>query len=391
VQLTATATGCPNPQYQFYTQAPGSSTWQLAQAYSSTATFSLNTNGQPSGVFNIAVWARDASSPGDFTSGSSTYDARTNLSYTFTPAYCTSVTATAPSASSTAGAPVTITGTASGCPSPRYQFWMLPPGSSTWQMVQDYSSSATFTWTTTGSAMGTYRFSVWARDSSSPGANTTGLGTYDAFVGLAHTLSPAVCSSVTESAAPTSPAASGTQVTITATASGCPSPLYKFLMLPQGSTTWQVVQGYSTNAAYRWNSTGALAGTEQFGVWVRDASSSASYDTYTSIPYTVTTPSCTSVTASASPASPTVHGTGVQVTITGVATGCSNPNPVYEFWMKPAGSSAWQLLRGYSTSANYVWNTNGAPAGTEQFGVWVRDASSTAGYDTYASIPYTLS
>jgi hypothetical protein len=40
-----------------------------------------------------------------------------------------------------------------------------------------------------------------------------------------------------------------------------------------GSLTWQLVQGYSTNASYRWNSTGAFAGTEQFGVWARDASS----------------------------------------------------------------------------------------------------------------------
>lgn len=391
VQLTATSTGCPNPQYQFFTQAPGSSTWQLAQAYSSTATFTLNTAGQPSGVFNVAIWARDANSPGNVTDSAGTYDTRTNLAYTFTPAYCASVTAsTAPPTSSVAGAPVAVTGAAAGCPSPRYQFWMLPPGSSTWQMVQDYSANATYSWITTGRAMGTYQFSVWARDASSLGANTTGLGTYDVFAGVGHTLSPAVCSGVTESAAPPSPAASGTPVTITGVASGCPSPLYEFWMLAQGSSTWRIVQGYSTNASYQWNSTGALAGTEQFGVWVRDASSNASYDAYTGIPYAVTTPSCTSVTISAAPASPSVHGTGVQVTFTGSAAGCSNANPQYEFWMLAQGSSTWQLLRGYSTNATYSWNTNGAPAGTERFGVWVRDASSSAQYDSYVGINYSL-
>jgi hypothetical protein len=79
------------------------------------------------------------------------------------------------------------------------------------------------------------------------------------------------------------------------------------------------------------------------------------------------------------------------VTITGVAAGCSNPNPVYQFWMKPAGSSTWMLLTSYSTSPTYVWNTNGAPAGTERFGVWVRDAGSSAPYDTFVGIDYTMS
>jgi hypothetical protein len=392
VQLTATSTACPNPQYQFFTQAPGSSTWQVAQAYSSAATFNWTPTTGPSGVYNIAVWARDASSPGDFTDPAGTYDTRTNLAYTITPAYCTSVTATtSPPNSSVAGSPVTVNGVAAGCPSPRYQFWMLAPGSRTWQMVQNYSTSASYSWITTGSAMGTYQLSVWARDASSPGASTTGLGTYDAFAGVGHTLSPAVCSGVTASAAPASPAASGSLVTVTGVASGCPSPLYEFWMLPQGSNTWRIVQGYSASASYQWNSTGALAGTEQFGVWVRDASSNASYDSYTGIPYTVTTPSCASVTVSAAPASPSAHGTGVQVVFTGAATGCVNANPQYEFWMQAQGSTTWQLVRGYSPSATFTWNTNGAPPGTERFGVWARDAGSSNPYDAYSGINYTLS
>ncbi len=391
VQLTATSTGCPNPLYEFWSQAPGTSTWQLAQTYSSSATLSWNTTGQPSGAYNIAVWARDANSPGNVTDPSGTFDTRTNLTYATTPAYCASVTAsTAPSSGSPAGTPVTITGAASGCPAPRYQFWMLAPGSNAWQMVQNFSPSAAFAWNTAGKSAGTYQFSVWARDGSSPGAFTTGLGTYDAFAGAGYTLTPTPCTSVTESAAPPPPAASGAQVTITAVASGCPSPLYEFWMLPQGSGTWQIVQGFSTNAAYQWNSTGALGGTEQFGVWVRDASSNAAYDTYTGIPYTVTTPSCSSVTLSAAPPSPSAHGTGVQVTFTAAAVGCTNSNPDYEFWMLAQGSATWLLVQGYSTSPTFTWNTNGAPAGTERFGVWVRDAASRAAYDNFAGIPYTL-
>ena len=77
--------------------------------------------------------------------------------------------------------------------------------------------------------------------------------------------------------------------------------------------------------------------------------------------------------------------------MTGLASGCTNSNPVYAFWMRPAGSSSWRMIRGYSTSATYDWNTTGALAGTERFGVWVRDAASTAPYDTFIGIAYTLS
>jgi hypothetical protein len=55
-----------------------------------------------------------------------------------------------------------------------------------------------------------------------------------------------------------------------------------------GSTTWQLVQAYSAGNSYTWNSTGAPPGTEQFGVWARDATSAAAYDTYVNVPFAVT-------------------------------------------------------------------------------------------------------
>jgi hypothetical protein len=47
-------------------------------------------------------------------------------------------------------------------------------------------------------------------------------------------------------------------------------------------------------------------------------------------------------------------------------------------------------VRDYSTSSTYDWNTTGAPAGVERFGVWVRDAASTAAYDAFVGLTYTL-
>ena len=62
----------------------------------------------------------------------------------------------------------------------------------------------------------------------------------------------------------------------------------QFWMRPASSLTWQIVQGYSTAATYRWDSAGAAAGTVYFGVWVKDPTSSAAYDALNSTSVTVT-------------------------------------------------------------------------------------------------------
>jgi hypothetical protein len=296
---------------------------------------------------------------------------------------CTSVTLTAsPASAQSTGAPVQFTASSTGCANPQYRFWMRP-ASGAWTMVQDYSASNVFNWTSTSPA-GAYYIGVHVREAASTAA-------YDSITSIAYTLNPTVCTAVTLAAAPAAPQASGTPVTLTATPT-CPNanPLYEFWARWQGYSTWQLLQSYSTKATYNWNSTGAAAGTEYFGVWVKDAgSSTGGFDANSSIAYAVTTPSCASVTVSASPTS-VAHGSGTHVIITGAATGCTNVNPRYEFWMRPASSSTWQLVQGYSTSAAYDWNSTGAAAGTVYFGVWVKDANSPNTVDAVSSTPVTV-
>jgi len=277
---------------------------------------------------------------------------------------------------------VTVTGSAAGCSSPQYEFWMRPAASSVWQLVQGYSTTPTYRWNTSGAPAGTVYFGVWVRDAGSTAA-------HDALASVPYTLfSP--CASASESFSPASPLArgSGAIVTITGTAAGCSNPQYEFWMRPSTSGVWQLVQGYSTSPTYHWNTTGAPAGAVFFGVWVRDAGSTAASDALASAPFTLFSP-CASATESFSPASPVPHGSGATVTITGSASGCANP--LYEFWMRPSGSSSWQLVQGYSPSPTYHWNTTGAPAGSDYFGVWVRDAASSAANDAYTSASFTLS
>jgi len=402
VQLSGTSTGCPNPRYQFWILAPGSSTWTNAQSYSTGPTFNWDARGAASGTYHLGVWARDASSAGAVSTSLGSFDSFAASTYTLTTQPCTSIAASAmPPSPSAPGPAVTISGTASGCPKPLYQFWILPPGSNTWTIAQAYSTSATFSWSTTGLVGGPYLFSVWVRDTSSLGTSCNSLGCDDAYAAVNYTLSSTACTSVTGSAAPASPATSGTTVDFTGAASGCPNPLYQFWILAPGSSSWTSPQAYSTSATFNWSTTGVPAGLYHFGAWVRDTSSAGTScnslgcnDAFVAIDYTLTSGACTSVTASAAPSSAQPSGTAV--TFTGVAAGCGG-TPFYEYWMLAAGSSTWTSVRAYSSNAAFNWNTTGLAAGLYHFGVWVRDTSSTGVScnslgcnDAFVAIDYTL-
>jgi N-acetyl-anhydromuramyl-L-alanine amidase AmpD len=274
VQVTATSSSCPNPRYQFWLLVPDSGTWQMVRDYGGP-TFTWATAGKPAGTYRFSVWAEDAASPGTHRNSLGHYDDfNAGKFFTLTSILCTSVAVSAsPPPARMVGTAVSVTGQASGCPNPRYQFWILNPGSSTWQMARDYSTSATFSWSTGGKPAGTYRFSVWARDATSTGAFTNSLGSYDAFnAGQFFTLTPG-CSSVSVSASPSSPRRAGTLVTITGAASGClnANPLYQFWILNPGSSTWRMARDYGTSASFSWFTAGKAAGTYRFSVWVHDA------------------------------------------------------------------------------------------------------------------------
>ncbi len=166
VTFSGTATGCPNPVYEFWVQPPGG-TWSILQAYSSSSSALWNTAGQPAGIYLFDVWAKQSGS-------SASWEAHVSPNPTYTlqapppPPTCTAVTWNAPSPASpqAPGTTVTFSGTATGCPNPVYQFWIQPPGGS-WTILQAYSSSSTVTWNTAGQATGTYLFDVWVKQSGS--------------------------------------------------------------------------------------------------------------------------------------------------------------------------------------------------------------------------------
>ena len=297
------------------------------------------------------------------------------------------------------GTAVTLTATG-GCPdaSPQYQFWVLAPGATSYQLGQAYSTNPVFNWSTAGLGAGTYRFSVWVRDANSTGISGNQFGTWDWYNITDYALRSSACSALSTSALPASPQAVGTSVAMGAVAANCPNPVYQFWVLPPGGNAYQLAQAYSNNASFTWNTSGLAPGTYRFSIWARDASDTGAYgnqfgrwDAYNITDYTLT--SCSAVSVSFGPPPPS--SVGSSVTATAKASGCANPQ--YQFWVLPPGGNAYQLAQAYSSSGTLTWNTTGLAPGTYRFSTWVRDANSSGAYgnefgrwDAYNITDYTL-
>lgn len=102
---------------------------------------------------------------------------------------------------------------------------------------------------------------------------------------------------------------------------------------------------------------------------------------------TITGATCGSVTISPAPQSPSTTGTSVTFTAAG---SCPNPNPLYEFWIRPANVNVWHVAQPYSTATMFPWSTGGLLGGY-YVSVWAKDsASTTQTFDANATTLYSL-
>src|SRR5437762_1422854 len=209
----------------------------MVQDWSSSATFAWTPATMNS--YTVEVWARSAGNNAD------AYEAYKDIAYTVSAAQPLSFSATTADKASpqATGTTITFTANASGGTSPYQYKWWLKSGS-TWSMVQDWSSSATFAWTP-GTA-NSYTVEVWGR---SAGNNAD---TYEAYKDLAYTTTvgtPLTFSATTTDKA--SPQAAGTTITFTANASGGTAP-YQYKWWVKNGSTWSMVRDWSTSATFAW-------------------------------------------------------------------------------------------------------------------------------------------
>jgi hypothetical protein len=350
VTLTAGATGCPNPVFEFWAQYPDGS-WHLLQGFGGPS-LSWSTAGLAPGTYTVHVWA-DQQGAGPY------WQAIGSATVTLTG--CGSATLSPSTTTQPAGGMVVLTAASSGCTPPRYAFWVQYPDTS-WHFVQGFGGPA-FNWNTAALAPGTYTVHVWV--------NTNGNG-YDA-VGSA-TVTLTGCGSAALSP-PTTSAQLGATINYTASSSGCANPRYAF-WVQYPDMSWHFLQNFG-GATFNWNTAGLTPGSYTIHVWVNRTGNS--YEAVGSATATLT--GC--ATASLSPASGTA-ARGTTVPFTASSTGCTSPR--YAFWVQYPDST-WHFLQNFG-GPTFNWNTTGLAAGGYTIHVWANTQGN--GYDAVGSAAYSL-
>jgi hypothetical protein len=354
VMLTAGASGCPNPTFEFWAQYPDGS-WHLLQGFAGSV-LSWSTAGLAPGTYTVHVWA-DQQGAGPY------WQAIGSATVTLTG--CGSAALSPSSTTQPEGATVTLTASSSGCPAPRYAFWVQYPDTS-WHFVQGFGGPA-LTWNTAGLAPGTYTIHVWV--------NSQGNG-YDAIGSATVTLTG--CSAAALS--PSNPSQSaGSTFNLTASSTGCTNPRYAFwVQYPNGS--WYFLQNFG-GPAFNWNTSGLAPGSYTVHVWVNQSGNG--HDAVGSATAALT--GCASAALSPSSGS---SAAGAVVAFAASAAGC--PNPTYEFWLQDPNGT-WHFTRAYSTNATWQWNSAGWAKGTYTIHVWTNEqGADLSTYEAIGSATYSL-
>jgi len=283
------------------------------------------------------------------------------------------------------GKQVTFTVTASGGTGYyEYYFKLYNPDTGTWSDAQGYSVKSSWTWDTTEFSPGTYIVQILARTAGSTAS-------YEVCQDISYTINtPLPVSAVTVSMDNDSPKSVGVKVTYSAVATGGSGNYeYYFTLRDPNTGIWSVPQPYSVNSSWTWDTAGLEAGAYTIQVWARNAGSTASYEAYKSISYTLITPPppVTGVKLSMDMGSP--KAVGAKVTFSATAAGGSG-NYEYYFTLYDPFRVAWIIGQPYSEKSSWIWDTTGLGTGTYTIQVWARSEGSLAHYEAYQGISYTL-
>ena len=336
------------------------------QDYSASSAYSWNTVGMALGSYGLEVDVRDQGA-------TAAYERVGNLSYSLAVTPCTTpALASSPVLHAATAATVTFSATTAGCAAPNYRFWVGQNGA--WKIVQDYAASSTFTWNTATYAAGAYGIEVDVRDAKS-------IAAYDHVANLTYTLSG--CSAARLSTNGASPQAPGPIVTLTGAAT-CPGTAeYRFWTRQNGM--WKIAQDFSPSSTFGWNTSGLTQGTYGLEVDARDVGETAAFESVANVTFTLYIAPCAAALLVTNLPSPQIHG--VAITLSGSAACVGAPE--YRFWVRRNG--VWTIVRDFSPSSTFIWDTTNLAPGTYGLEVDVRNQSSTAAYETVSNLTFAMS
>ncbi|MBU5480126.1 hypothetical protein [Blautia sp. MSJ-19] len=277
---------------------------------------------------------------------------RAELAYEVKSQELTATLSASPSGSVVSGNQVTLSAKANGGSGSYTYKFLVCDASGNWYKLRDFAGSSTFTWKT-GSA-GKKTLYVDVKDSEGTVKRAE----------LAYEVKSQELTA-TLSASPSGSAVSGTEVKLSAKASGgSGSYTYKFLVC-DASGNWYKLRDFGSSSELTWK-TGS-AGKKMLYVDVKDAAGTVKR---AELVYEVKSQELTAE-LSASPSGSVVSGE--QVTLSAKANGGSG-SYTYKFLVCDA-SGNWYKLRDFGSSSTFTWKTG--TAGKKTLYVDVKDAAGT--------------
>jgi hypothetical protein len=157
------SSNCNNAIFAYWLKPPGGD-WVRATSYiqPQPGQVTWTTTGLDDGTYEVGLWSKDSTQP-----ASVPYDTYFIQTYQLAVGRCSAVAIGPQGLTSPPPLMVNFGSGASDCSAPIFQFWVLPPNSSAWRIVQAYGPSNGFTLDTTGLAPGPYRIGVWVRQNNS--------------------------------------------------------------------------------------------------------------------------------------------------------------------------------------------------------------------------------
>ncbi|TAL16920.1 hypothetical protein EPN96_07000 [bacterium] len=303
-------------------------------------------------------------------------------------ALATGVTLTAsPASPRTVGTSVVFTAAGfGGAGAYQYEFHLKgPPTGNVDTIVRPYSTVPTWTLNSSASYVGVNSVTVYVRSGGVTSAFESGKTLNYTFTGL----SPATGATLTSSLS--SPRLAGVTVTFTASGSGGTGNYqYQFVLKgPSTGNVAQVVRAYSTTTTWSWVTSAANIGKNTITVNVRSAGNSSPYDVQKSMSFDITSLApATGVTLTSNVRSPQILGSTINFTASGTGgTGTYE----YQFILKgPATNNISTVMRPYSATPTWMWNTSELDQGSNIITVYVRSVGNTTKYDTARSVLYSI-
>lgn len=168
ISASATCAGGATAEYRFFSRAPGGG-WTQEQNWSTNNSYNWDTTGATLGRWDLQVWSRAVGNPGKFDGFASGFHRLETESGVCNQVSIDNVN---PASPSNVGDAVTITASAT-CTlgeTPEFRYLLRDP-TETWSTLQDWTTSTTANWNTTGAAAGGWDIQVWTRAQGSSAAN----------------------------------------------------------------------------------------------------------------------------------------------------------------------------------------------------------------------------